>query len=188
MYGSDDLESIGREIGRIGDLSDQLRDLSGQVTAQATEPVDLSILITDVLTFFRQSLARSHGIDLCFSLQDGLPTVPSNGKKIRQVLGNLIKNAIEAIKDKGVIRVTAETSPAAAGLPRAVKISVEDDGPGVLLLNVEDVFHAGITTKKDGHAGLGLAIVRRLATELGGTITCIKKQHGGMVFTLSLPA
>jgi putative nucleotidyltransferase with HDIG domain len=183
-----DLESIGREIGRIGDLSDQLRDLSGQVTAQATEPVDLSILITDVLTFFRQSLARSHGIDLCFSLQDGLPTVPSNGKKIRQVLGNLIKNAIEAIKDKGVIRVTAETSPAAAGLPRAVKISVEDDGPGVLLLNVEDVFHAGITTKKDGHAGLGLAIVRRLATELGGTITCIKKQHGGMVFTLSLPA
>jgi putative nucleotidyltransferase with HDIG domain len=183
-----DLEIIGREISRIGEISDQLRDLSGHVTAQAAEPVDLSILISDVLTFFRQSLAHTHGIDLCLNLQDGLPVVPSNGKKIRQVLGNLIKNAIEAIHDSGVIRVTAEVTPASAELPPGVKISVEDNGPGVLFPNVNDVFRAGITTKKEGHAGLGLAIAKRLATELGGTVTCMKKQHGGMIFTLALPA
>jgi putative nucleotidyltransferase with HDIG domain len=182
-----DLDIIGREIGRIGEINDQLKDLSGQVTVQAAEPVDLSVLISDVLTFFRQSLAQTHGIDLCLSLQDGLPIVPSNGKKIRQILGNLIKNAIEAIDGSGIIRVAAEVIPPSAGLPPEVKISVEDNGPGILFPNVDDVFHAGITTKKDGHAGLGLAIVRRLATELGGTITCLKKQHGGMVFTLTLP-
>jgi signal transduction histidine kinase len=183
-----DLDIIGREIGRIGEINDQLRDLSGQVTVQAAEPVDLSVLISDVLTFFRQSLAHTHGIDLCLNLQDGLPIVPSNRKKIRQILGNLIKNAIEAITDSGVIRVAAEVTPASAELPPEVKISVEDNGPGVLFPNVDDVFHAGITTKKDGHAGLGLAIAKRLATELGGTVTCMKKQHGGMIFTLALPA
>ena len=114
--------------------------------------------------------------------------MPSNRKKIRQILGNLIKNAIEAITDSGVIRVAAEVTPASAELPPEVKISVEDNGPGVLFPHVDDVFHAGITTKKDGHAGLGLAIAKRLATELGGTVTCMKKQHGGMIFTLALPA
>jgi len=183
-----DLDIIGREIGRIGEINDQLRDLSGQVTVQAAEPVDLSVLISDVLTFFRQSLAHTHGIDLCLNLQDGLPIVPSNRKKIRQIRGNLIKNAIEAITDSGVIRVAAEVTPASAELPPEVKISVEDNGPGILFPNVDDVFHAGITTKKDGHAGLGLAIAKRLATELGGTVTCMKKQHGGMIFTLALPA
>jgi putative nucleotidyltransferase with HDIG domain len=182
-----DLEIIGREIGRIGDISNQLRDLSGQVKAPATEPVDLRVLISDVLAFFRQSLADGQGIDLCLILQDGLPEVQSNGTKIRQILGNLIKNAIEAIEGKGVIRVTAEKVTASAGAPPGVKISVEDNGPGVLLPHIEDVFHAGTTTKKDGHAGLGLAIVRKLAGELCGTATCSKKQHGGMIFILTLP-
>ena len=182
-----DLEIIGREIGRIGDINDQLRDLSGQGKAPATEPVDLHVLISDVLTFFTQSLANRQGIDLCPVLQDGLPVVRSNGTKIRQILGNLITNAIEAIQGKGAIRVAAEKIAASAGEPPGVRISVEDDGPGVLLPHIEEVFHAGVTTKKDGHAGLGLAIVRKLAGELGGSVTCSKKQHGGMVFILTLP-
>ena len=182
-----DLEIIGREIGRIGDISEQLRDLSGQVGEPATEPVDLRVLISDVLTFFRQSLAERQDIDLRLIPQDGLPVVQSNGTKIRQILGNLIKNAMEAIEGKGVIRVTAEKIIASAGEPPGVKISVEDNGPGVLLPHIEDVFHAGITTKKDGHAGLGLAIVRKLAGELGGTVSCSKARHRGMIFTLILP-
>jgi HD-like signal output (HDOD) protein/signal transduction histidine kinase len=182
-----DLEIISREIRRIGEISDQLQDLSGQVTGLPTEPVNLNELISNVLTFFRQSLAQTHGIDLCLSLQDNLPILSSNGTKIRQILGNLIKNAIEAVEREGIIRVTAETITPAAGLPEGVRISVEDNGPGVLLPNIEEVFHAGITTKKEGHSGLGLAIVKKLATELGGTIACMKKQRGGMIFTLTLP-
>ena len=182
-----DLEIIGREIGRIGDISDQLRDLSGQVRAPAAEPVELRVLISDVLTFFRQSLANRQGIDLRLILQDALPVVRSNGTKIRQILGNLIKNAIEAIEGSGIIRVTAEKIAAPAEGPPGVRISIEDNGPGVLLSHIEDVFQAGTTTKKDGHAGLGLAIVRKLAGELGGTVSCSKAQQGGMVFTLILP-
>lgn len=182
-----DLENIGREIRRIGEISGQLQDLTGQVIGLPTEPVNLNVLISDVLTFFRQSLAQTHGIDLCLSLQDNLPIMSSNGTKIRQILGNLIKNAIEAVAREGIIRVTAETITPAAGLLEGMRISVEDNGPGVHLPNIEDIFHAGITTKKEGHAGLGLAIVRKLATELGGTITCMKKLSGGMIFTLTLP-
>ena len=182
-----DLEIIGREIGRIGDICDQLRDLSGQVKELATESVDLHVLISDVLTFFTQFLANKQGIDFFMVLQDGLPLLQSNGTKIRQILGNLIKNAIEAIEGKGVIRVTAEKTTASAGGTPGVKITVEDNGPGVLLPHIEDVFHAGTTTKKDGHAGLGLAVVRKLAGELGGSAACSKNQHGGMTFTLTLP-
>jgi HD-like signal output (HDOD) protein/signal transduction histidine kinase len=183
-----DLKVIDREIGRIGEISGQLQDLSGHAVDPPKEPVDLKVLISDVLTFFRQSLVHKQGIDLYLSLQDGLPSVSSNGTKVRQILGNLIKNAIEAIEHEGIIRVTAETVSAPVGMRQEVRISVEDNGAGVLLPNIEDVFHAGITTKKGGHAGLGLAIVRKLATELGGTITCMKKEHSGMIFTLILPA
>jgi signal transduction histidine kinase len=182
-----DLETIGREIDRIGEISSQLRDLSGNETGLLPEPVDLQVLITDVLKFFQQSLNNTPGIDMSFSLQEDLPVVSSQGTKIRQILGDLIKNAIEAIEGEGIIRVTAETAAAPAETRQEVKISVEDNGPGVLQPDIEDIFHAGVTTKKEGHAGLGLAISRKLAAELGGILACKKKQRGGMIFSLTLP-
>ncbi|MDR3629498.1 MAG: HDOD domain-containing protein [Desulfocapsaceae bacterium] len=182
-----DLERAGREIGRIGEISEQLRDLSGQTAELTREPVDIKSLLVDIITFFRQSLANRHSVDVILSLEDGLPGVSSNGKKIRQILGNLIKNAIEAIGEAGLVQVRGEIVPLVGEGKAEVRISIEDDGPGVLLSNVEDIFHAGITTKNDGHAGLGLAIVRTLATELGGIISCDKGLRGGMVFTLTLP-
>jgi putative nucleotidyltransferase with HDIG domain len=181
-----DLEIIGKEIDRIGAISSQLQDLSVQSKELLMESVNLSTLISDVVTFFRQALVREHGVDLSMSLQNSLPIVSSNGAKIRQILGNLLKNAIEAIGNKGVIRVTAKTVTSQMGQSQEVMISIEDDGPGVSFSNIDDIFHAGVTTKNEGHAGLGLAIVRKLAAELGSTVICNRKQSGGMIFTLIL--
>jgi len=182
-----DLKIIGNEVDKIGQISGQLWDLSSQENHLQLEPVDLNILLADVVTFFRQSVVQKQGIDLGLSRQEELPVISSNGVKIRQILSNLIKNAIEAIETEGLVSVGAKVMEASADLERKVQISVEDTGPGVGFADVEDIFLPGITTKEEGHAGLGLAIAGKLAKQLGGELHCIKKQPGGMIFTFTLP-
>ncbi len=182
-----DLEIIDREIGRIGEISEQLQDLSAQDPQLRPEPVDLKSLLSDIVMFFRQSMTKKQDIGLQLSLPKGLPILSSSGAKIRQIIGNIVKNSIEAIEMGGTISITVELEEPAADQSRAVRISVSDDGPGVGLPNIEDVFQAGVTTKKGRHAGLGLAIAMRLATQLGGRLQCAKRQQGGVVFSLTLP-
>ncbi len=182
-----DLKIIEEEIDRIGQISEQLRDLSNKEEQLQFESVDLNILLSDVVTFFRLSLAQKRGVDLGLSQQGEIPVISSNGLKIRQILGNLIKNAIEAVGSEGMVEVRTELSGTSADPVRKVKIFIEDNGPGISFANIEDAFLPGITTKKEDHAGLGLAIAQKLVKQIGGELHSSKRQQGGMIFTLSLP-
>ncbi len=183
-----DLEVVDGEIARIGEISDQLWNLSSQDVRLQVEPVNLNRLLPDVVSFFQQSVAGQKGVVFKVGRQEKLPIIMSNGLKIRQILGNLIKNAIEAIEAEGVVSVGAAVLENPSTDTRtAIMISVEDNGPGILLPNIDDVFRAGVTTKKGGHAGLGLAIAAKLVTQLGGEIQCEKRQQGGMTFRFVLP-
>lgn len=111
------------------------------------------------------------GIRLEFEAPDSLPTAWVDAAQTRQALFNVMHNAIQAMGDGGVLRVTFASSD------RMVGIAVEDTGPGIAANRMGDLFEPFQTTKSNGH-GMGLMIVQRILRDHGGTIM-VDTQPGG---------
>src|SRR5207244_9190357 len=100
-------------------------------------------------------------IELRLAVDDLLPTVAIDPTRVRQVLINLLNNAIEAIDQGGWIEVAARS------VSSQVEISVSDNGPGVAAEHRQRVFIPFFSTKATG-TGLGLALARQFVEEAGG--------------------
>jgi signal transduction histidine kinase len=109
-----------------------------------------------------------------------LPAIAADASKLRQVLVNLIENAVHAVGTEGEVRVRGE---AAGG---QVVIAVEDTGPGLDAQVRERLFEPLITTKAKG-IGLGLPLVRRIVESHGGTVSYEPSAAGGARFVVRLP-
>jgi len=107
--------------------------------------------------------------------------VLADESKIRQVLTNLIANAIEACGTEGRSRIDIREVPG-----RLVEVAVTDSGPGVPADARERIFEPFFTTKPSG-TGLGLAISRAIAKAHGGDVALAEDGSAGATFTLSLP-
>jgi signal transduction histidine kinase len=113
--------------------------------------------------------------------------------RMRQVLRNLVRNAVRAAgRPQGVtvrVRTTEDGAPQAGdggGLPgETLRLEVEDDGPGLRPEEREAIFGRYVTGS--GGTGLGLAVVRRLITLLGGTVSVRSKPGQGATFVVTLP-
>jgi len=141
-------------------------------------PVDVADLLTSVTGLITPEADLVH-VTIGVDVAPGTAAILGEAERLRQVLLNLTRNAIEAMSDKGgQLRLIARNAAA------EVEIAVEDDGPGF----GEDlpVFDAFFTTKSQG-TGLGLAIVHRIVTDHGGTIR-VESRPGRTCFTLALPA
>jgi two-component system sensor histidine kinase BaeS len=107
-------------------------------------------------------------------------------KRFRQIVRNLLANAVAALPPAGHVTVSAVT----AG--DCVEIRVVDDGPGVppehLPLVFDRYYRVTDRESRTGGTGLGLAIVKRLVELHGGTVAAASRPEGGMVFSLTLPA
>ena len=101
--------------------------------------------------------------------------------QLRQVLVNLLENAVYAASPVGTVTVRGRREPG------AVELEVEDTGPGVDPATRRRLFEPLITTKSRG-IGLGLALCRRIAMRHGGDVTYSDRPGGGARFTLRLPA
>jgi signal transduction histidine kinase len=141
-------------------------------------PSDLNELIRRVVQLVNVE-AASKRVELKLSLDDGLGLMPLDPQSIRQVLLNLIRNAIEALSDGGAVTICTRPAPNSA----SVQLQVIDDGPGF----PEDspVFDAFYTTKDSG-TGLGLAIVYRVVSEHGGNVS-VHCAEGETCFSIELP-
>jgi signal transduction histidine kinase len=141
-------------------------------------PVDVGDLFASVAGLIAPEAESVH-VSIAVDVAKRTPPVLGEAERLRQVLLNLTRNAIEAMSETGgQLRLLARS----AG--REVEIAVEDDGPGF----GEDlpVFDAFFTTKSHG-TGLGLAIVHRIVADHGGTIR-VESRPGRTCFTLALPA
>jgi signal transduction histidine kinase len=115
-------------------------------------------------------------------LDDALGELATDENLIRQVLDNLLTNALDALAGRG--RVTVST--AAAG--ERVRLEVADSGPGIPAEQLARIFEPFYTTKEAGKgSGLGLAIATTLAEALGGSLTAESKVGAGSCFRLWLP-
>ena len=115
-------------------------------------------------------------------------SIRADPRLLRQALLNLIRNAIEAIRDDASDRgVIIETSLVFDQGTRWASISIQDTGPGIAPEDLQKIFIPFFTTKSKGH-GIGLALAHRVITEHGGTLSAANAAAGGAVFTVRLPA
>lgn len=117
-------------------------------------------------------------MEVVLEIAPGLPPVDVDPERLRQVLQNLVRNALEAMPDGG--RLTVRARLAAGG---QVELDVADTGAG--FGDETPVFDAFFTTKPKG-TGLGLSIVHRIVTDHGGTVR-VRSRPGETCFTVSLP-
>lgn len=117
---------------------------------------------------------------------DMLPLVHVDAVVLRRILDNLVSNAVEALADKpGTVTLSAEL--AGEGAERRVRFIVADTGRGMTRKQLDRAFDDFYTTKPTG-TGLGLSVVRRLLTDLGGSIKVETAPGEGSTFTVEIPA
>lgn len=147
------------------------------------ETVDINRVIRNAITEL-QSAADRKSIVLLSDLTDDIPPMPLDLDGCDQLLLNLISNAIDAVPaNDGVINVrsTFEADPG------EVVIVVADNGAGVPEELREKIFEPFQSTKGHGGTGLGLAVCRKFAEEMHGSIKVENQVDGGAVFTVKLP-
>ncbi len=148
-------------------------------------PVDLHIIVEDVLALYEP-------VEEAVSFERQLAADPSlamaDPDRLRQILHNLIRNAIEArSQDSRILRIQLATENYSKNQLPGLIFTISDNGPGVRPDLLERIFEPYITSKNRG-TGLGLAIVKRIVDQHGGSIRIENLEAGGAVIHLWLPA
>ncbi|HVL02785.1 MAG TPA: ATP-binding protein [Dongiaceae bacterium] len=150
--------------------------------------VSINELIQDLVPVFSTKDSAQDDADFEFKtdLDESLPTIYIDDTYLRQVLINLIKNAMECCEDGGIIRITTRARIVINGR-RHVTVQVQDDGPGIPDHQLETLFQPGPSSKEGRHAGIGLAIVKDLVEEMGGLISFQRSEDEQSTFSIYLP-
>ena len=179
------VETVMDSLGQIDELLRSLTELSGSQRPQF-EPTDLCRVFLQMLSFISRE-AEQHSIRVHHQFEDHIPPCQVNSGEIRQVLLNLLKNAIEAMPDGGELRVTMGFIPCGPGcIGGMIRIGISDTGCGIGETELRSIFRPFYTTKPGG-MGLGLSFCRRVVEEHGGEITVNSRLGGGSTFILTLP-
>ncbi len=178
------LRPILDEMQVLSRLIDDLRTLalaeSGSLTLHR-EPTDLGVLAGETVAAFR-SQAEAAGVRLELSVADDLPLLPVDPVRLREVLANLIANALRYTPAGGQVRVAGARRP-----DGGASLSVADTGQGIppeALPHIFDRFYKGPDSRG---TGLGLAIARNLARAHGGELDVQSTPGQGTTLTLALP-
>jgi signal transduction histidine kinase len=126
------------------------------------------------------------GIRLKVELDPAIDSVVADAGRLRQLLNNLLTNAVEALEGQGQGSISVTTQRTLRGDTDVAEIAVEDDGPGFQREMIGQVFDPYVTTKVKG-TGLGLAIVRKIVEEHGGHIEADNRPSGGARVCVDLP-
>lgn len=184
------LEKVSKQLRR---MTSMVGDLLGLVRREirAREPQDVGAIVSEVVDLFELEAERQQ-IALRLERDPDLPLVEASGAGLQQVMFNLINNAFQAIEGPGEVQVKVGLGniPALAdGRERAaVRIEVQDSGCGIpqdLLSKVTDPFFS--TRRAERGTGLGLAVVRTIIAEHGGSLDIHSDEGRGTTVRIELP-
>ncbi|MHB1175885.1 MAG: HDOD domain-containing protein [Sulfuriferula sp.] len=179
-----DLKIIADEIDRVSSLLKKL--LGGQENAPGIVAiVDVNRVVLEVVGLLKPTLIAPGRVQVETLLAPDLSELHSDAGQIRQVLHNLIKNAVEAMPEGGKLRIA--TARFKQGANTGIELRIEDSGPGIPDAIRAKLFQPVTTAKEGDHAGLGLSIVHGLIKGMGGTIEC-ETRPVGAAFIVRLPA
>lgn len=170
------LRNLMGEIRRLTQLLEEFRSLARRQTLNL-QPVPLATLVTDLLAA-EAPYYRACGIRVEQVLPPELPVISADKEKLRQVLLNLCKNAVEAMPQGGTLTVRAHCSG------NRVSLEVSDTGIGIPA--GVDIFAPFVTTKAQG-TGLGLTVVRQIVAAHKGALTYRSEPSRGTTFIVELP-
>lgn len=178
------LNAILDETHVMGRLIDDLRTLAlaeAGALRLMREPVDLAVLASEAIAAF-QTRASTAGVALTVEAPADLPLADLDPLRIREVLTNLIANALRYTPTGGQIAVAIQTTS-----PGQLIVSVRDTGEGIAPDRLAHIFDRFYKSDESRGSGLGLAIVKSLVESHGGTIDAVSTPGSGTTFTFSLP-
>lgn len=181
-----DLNTIKEEIDRVGNIILRCaEDLNKEmIVDHRRHAVNINKLISDIDKIFKSSLFVTHNINSRVSLADNIETVYFDKDAIKQIITNLIKNAVEAMGHNGELAISTRNININGRV--FVEIEIIDTGPGIPKHILDHLYSPVESTKGKGHSGLGLSIVKNLIDSMGGFIGC-KTGSTGTVFTIQIP-
>jgi nitrogen fixation/metabolism regulation signal transduction histidine kinase len=165
--------TIVAQVQAMKQLVNEFRDYA-RLPAARLLPLDLNALVTEVLALYGHEQEAGR---LTLQLAADLPAILGDATQLRQVVLNLVQNALDAVADRtdGRVRVATAAARADDGTLRAVRLTVADNGPGFGAKVLARAFEPYVTTKSKG-TGLGLAVVKKIADEHRATVRLSNQQ------------
>jgi signal transduction histidine kinase len=178
------LDSADKELKHVIEIAHSTLAVYRDTIAPAE--VDLEDVVHDSLDLLRMN-AIDRSITLTAEVEED-PVIEAYGGEVRQVVINLVRNAIEASKRGGEVRVSVRQAMDDSIASKGYLLIVEDDGSGISADFLPNLFRPSTSTKENGN-GIGLWIVRQIIEKHGGTIAVESSTHApsGTKFTVWLP-
>ncbi|MBI2898528.1 MAG: PAS domain-containing protein [Deltaproteobacteria bacterium] len=186
---ADFIDIIERNTARLHRLVEDLLDLSRIESRElrlTVEAVDVRAIAAHVVSLLGPSAER-RGVSLRVEVPDGVRPARADRRALEQVLSNLVDNAVKYGAENGSATVRAGNDAT------RVRVSVEDDGPGIDARHLPRLFErfyrvdAG-RSRDLGGTGLGLAIVKHLVEAMGGSVAVESTPERGSTFSFTVPA
>ena len=174
---------IVQDVTRSSEIINRVRSLFKKDESQR-ELIGVNEIIREMIVLLRSEAAR-YSISIHTELAGDLPTISADRVQLQQVLMNLMLNAIDAIKERGVAGEL--TIASRRGPDRQVMISVRDTGVGLPSQQADRIFDAFFTTKPQG-SGMGLSISRSIVESHGGRLWATANPEYGATFQFTLPS
>ena len=178
-----EMSILNEEIDRVGQLINGLADLQ---PTEAGSYTDVARVVDDVLRLFRATDFVPASVQIVVRMQEEPAEIDGDADTLKQILVNLIKNAIEAMPDGGRIEI-ANRGLVNRERKLYLELVVSDTGPGLSTEVLANLFSPVRSTKEGAHHGLGLSIVHGLVKKMQGLITC-RSGKTGTTFEILLPA
>jgi two-component system NtrC family sensor kinase len=174
------LTEVVHQVDRAREITHNLLNFARR-QQPVVQAVDLNRLVEDMSLLVAKE-AQHNRISMVKQLQPDLPSINSDAPLLRQVILNLLNNAIQATGPDGTVTVTTRVDA------NQVMVQVDDTGSGISKENLAQIFDPFFTTKPQGKGtGLGLSICHGIIERLGGRISAASEEGKGASFTVKLP-
>ncbi len=176
------MDKVIKETDRATVITRKLSSFAKPARGVPADDVNVENEIDEVITLIEHDL-KLDNILISKEISEGVPGITADRKQIQEVLFNIIRNAAQALKEKGNIYIRVRNTR------DRVFIDIEDTGDGISQKNLEQIFDPFFTTKEPGKGtGLGLFIVKQIVEKNRGAISARSTPGVGTVFTLEFQA
>ncbi len=181
-----EMSVLNEEIDRVGQLIGSLAEVKPQESGP--RPVDVAKVVEDVARLFQAGQYVPGSVHISTAMGEEARLIEGDGDLLKQILVNLVKNAVEALAGTSGGRIDiVNRGHVHRERILYVELAVSDNGPGLSPEVMANLFSPVRSAKDGAHRGLGLSIVHGLVKKLNGQIAC-RSGRGGTAFEILLPA